>query len=134
MKPTTINVQITKCPKQYEAVRLGLEATLEPNETVESAIKSATVQLNAIYIEMYELNAKSSQNAENSAKKAPQAQEPAPTQKELLKMGDPRVQQIVNRIEKNPKEAAETLEKSRKYFDFDADVEKVLTLAAKINK
>ena len=29
MKPTTINVQITKCPKQYEAVRLGMEASLE---------------------------------------------------------------------------------------------------------
>ena len=38
MKPTTINVQITKCPKQYEAVRLGLEATLDPGETVEGAI------------------------------------------------------------------------------------------------
>ena len=31
MKPTTINVQITKNPKQFEAVRIGLEATLEPN-------------------------------------------------------------------------------------------------------
>ena len=134
MKPTTINVQITKCPKQFEAVRLGLDATLEPNETVESAIKAATEQLNAIYAEMYAPSEKVSQNVENAAKKAPQAQEPAPTQKELLKMGDPRVQQIINRMEKNPKEAAKTLETARKYFDFDADAEKVLTLAAKINK
>lgn len=134
MKPTTINVQITKCPKQYEAVRIGMDATLEPNETVESAIKAATEQLNAIYVETYLLAGKSSQNAENAAKKEPQTQEPAPAKKELLTMSDPRVQQIVNRIEKNPKEAQETLEKSRKYFDFDADVEKVLTLAAQINK
>ena len=53
MKPTAINVQITRNPKQYEAVRLGLEATLDPGDTVENAIKAATAQLNGIYEEMY---------------------------------------------------------------------------------
>jgi hypothetical protein len=52
MKPFSINVQITKCPKQYEAVRLGMECTLDSGETAEQAIKEATVQLNAIYAEM----------------------------------------------------------------------------------
>ena len=48
MEPTTINVQITKNPKQYEAVRIGLEANLEYGENIEHAIKSATAQLNAM--------------------------------------------------------------------------------------
>lgn len=52
MKPFSINVQITKNPKQYEAVRLGMECTLDSGETAEQAIKEATAQLNAIYAEM----------------------------------------------------------------------------------
>ena len=52
MKPFSINVQITKCPRQYEAVRLGMECTLDSGETAEQAIKEATAQLNAIYAEM----------------------------------------------------------------------------------
>ena len=51
MKPTMINVQITKCPKQFEAVRLGMDASLDAGETIESAIKAATEQLNAVYAE-----------------------------------------------------------------------------------
>ena len=61
MKPTTINVQITKCPKQYEAVRLGMEASLEQDESVESAIYAATSQLNTIYAQMYTEVVKSTQ-------------------------------------------------------------------------
>lgn len=52
MKPFSINVQITKNPKQYEAVRLGMECTLDSGETAEQAINEATAQLNAIYAEM----------------------------------------------------------------------------------
>jgi hypothetical protein len=52
MKPFSINVQIAKCPKQYESVRLGMECTLDSGETAEQAIKEATAQLNAIYAEM----------------------------------------------------------------------------------
>ena len=133
MKPTTINVQITKCPRQYEAVRLGMDASLEEGETVESAIKAATEQLNAIYAEMYTGGAKVAQNAEKTATNANSEQAQEPAKKELLKFGDPKLQSIVNRIEKEPDKKAEIIKKARKYFDFDADAEKVLSLAAKIN-
>ena len=133
MKPTTINVQITKCPKQFEAVRLGLDASLDAGETVESAIKAATEQLNAIYAEMYTGGAKVAQNAEKTATNASSEQVQEPAKKELLKFGDPKLQSIVNRIEKKPEKKAEILKEARKYFEFDADAEKVLDLAAKIN-
>ena len=134
MKPTTINVQITKNPKQYEAVRIGMEATLEPNETVENAIKAATAQLNAIYAEMYTGAPKVAQNAKNEAKNEPQQATQEPAQRELLKFGDKRVQQIVSRIEKNPDKSEETLEKARKYYEFDEQAEKAVTLAVELNK
>lgn len=133
MKPTTINVQITKCPKQFEAVRLGMDASLDAGETVESAIKAATEQLNAIYAEMYTGGAKVAQNAEKAATNASSEQKQEPAKKELLKFGDPKLQAIVKRIENEPAKKTEILEKARKYFDFDADAEKVLDLAAKIN-
>lgn len=53
MEVSTINVQITKNPRQYEAVRLGMEATVNRNETAEEAIKEATRRLNELYEEMY---------------------------------------------------------------------------------
>lgn len=133
MKPTTINVQITKCPKQFEAVRLGLDASLDAGETVESAIKAATAQLNAIYAEMYTCGEKVSQNAKKAATNANNEAQEEPAKKELLKFESPKLQSIVKRIEKEPDKKAEIIEKSRKYFDFDADAEKVLSLAAKIN-
>ena len=60
-------------------------------------------------------------------------QKQEPIKKELLKFGDPKLQSLVKRIEKEPEKKTEILEKARKYFDFDADAEKVLDLAAKIN-
>ena len=133
MKPTTINVQITKCPKQFEAVRLGLDASLDAGETVESAIKAATEQLNALYAEMYTGGAKVAQNAEKPATNANSEQAQETAQKELLKFDSPKLQSIVKRIEKEPEKKDEIIEKARKYFNFDADAEKVLNLAAKIN-
>lgn len=134
MKPTTINVQITKCPKQFEAVRLGMDATLEPNETVEDAIKAATEQLNAIYAEMYTGGEKVAQNAKKETTNANNEASQEPAKKELLKFDSPKLQSIVKRIEKEPEKKDEIIEKARKYFNFDADAEKVLNLAAKINK
>lgn len=126
MKPTSINVQITKCPKQFEAVRIGVEATLEIGETVEGAIKAATEQLNSIYAEMYGGEQKAAQNAEKQ-----------PTNtiagKERLTLSDKRVQQIIARIEKNPERAEEILKKTHDFFEPDADTEKALQLAAQLN-
>ena len=127
MKPTTINVQITKCPKQYEAVRLGMECTIDAGETVESAIKAATEQLTAIYEGMINPQAKP------AAAPAAPATEPAkePT-RERLEFGDKRVQQIVRRMEKNPEKAADIMEQTLKYFEPTEEVLNVLKLAAKI--
>ena len=127
MKPTTINVQITKCPKQYEAVRLGMECTVDAGETVESAIKAATEQLTAIYQDMINPQAKP------AAAPAAPATEPAkePT-RERLEFGDKRVQQIVLRMEKNPEKAADIMEQTLKYFEPTEEVLNVLKLAAKI--
>ena len=133
MKPTSINVQITKCPKQYEAVRLGMECTIDAGETVESAIKAATEQLTAIYEDM--INPKPAAAPATSAPaQAPQepAPAPAPAQKERLEFGDKRVQQIVRRMEKTPEKAKDILEQTLKYFEPTEQVLNVLKLAAKI--
>lgn len=131
MKPTTINVQITKCPKQYEAVRLGMECTIDAGETVESAIKAATEQLTAIYEDM--INPKPAAAPATSAPaQAPQEPAPAPAQKERLEFGDKRVQQIVRRMEKTPEKAKDILEQTLKYFEPTEQVLNVLKLAAKI--
>lgn len=68
-------MQITKCPKQYEAVRLGMECTIDSGETAEQAIKEATSQLNAIYAEMI------SQAKPKPAQKQAQADEENPKAK-----------------------------------------------------
>lgn len=128
MKPTNINVQITKCPKQYEAVRLGMEASLEQDESVESAIYAATSQLNTIYAQMYTDVVKSTQE-QNSAAPAQNKADKVKDERELLTVGDKRVQQIVNRLEKNPGQKAEILANVQKYYRVDEQVAKVLGIA-----
>ena len=50
-------------------------------------------------------------------------------ERELLTVGDKRVQQIVNRLEKNPGQKAEILANVQKYYRVDEQVAKVLGLA-----
>ena len=131
MKPTTIDVQITKCPKPYEAVRIGMQATLDPEETVESAIKAATAQLNALYIEMYQTKAETPQSEQKTAKTD------ASDKREKLTFEDERVQQIVNRIDKVRGDAAkvdEILKQVNKYYVLDANAQKAIDVAAQIAK
>ena len=130
MKPTTINVQITKNPKQYEAVRLGLEASLDPNESVQDAITAATNELNRIYAEMYP-----PKQAEQS--KAPAEAAAAPAKKEILTFEDKRVQQIVNRIEKAGGDKAKIdniLKQVDIYYTYDDNVKNVFAAAVKLNQ
>lgn len=137
MKPTAINVQITRNPKQYEAVRLGVEATLDPGETAENAIKAATAQLNAIYEEMYGNGQKAPQTPQKAPTKAPEQKAPESVKREPLHFGDPKLQQIVARIEKaagDPQKMQETLASVNKFFEPDAEAQKVIDLAAKLNK
>ena len=117
-------------------MRLGLEATLDPGETVENAIKAATAQLNAIYEEMYLLKTKAPQTPQKAPKNDTQAQAQESAQPEQLKFGDPRLQQIVVRIEKaagDPDKIKAILDNVHKYFAPDAEAEKVIALAAKLN-
>jgi hypothetical protein len=137
MKPTAINVQITRNPKQYEAVRLGVEATLDPGDTVENAIKAATAQLNAIYEEMYGNGQKAQQTPQKAPAKAPEPKAPESVKREPLHFGDPRLQQIVARIEKaagDPEKMQKTIANVNKFFEPDAEAQKVIDLAAKLNK
>lgn len=137
MKPTAINVQITRNPKQYEAVRLGVEATIDPGETAENAIKAATAQLNAIYEEMYGNGQKAPQTPQKAPAKAPEQKAPESVKREPLHFGDPRLQQIVARIEKaagDTQKMQETLASVNKFFEPDAEAQKVIDLAAKLNK
>lgn len=126
MKPTTINVQITKCPKQYEAVRIGLEASLDAGETVESAIKAATAQLNALYAEIYAPQQKTHQNAEKAATNGNSIR------KDKLTFEDPRLQQVIKRMEKEPTKKQELYDNTLKYFEPDENALKALKLAAAI--
>lgn len=154
MKTTSINVQITKCPKQYEAVRLGMEIQLEPGDVEAEVIKAAHAELCKTYDALMDPTkvvngaevAKANQaNANAKPAAAPADPAPAPEKKEPTKepakepakreplvFGDPRVQQIVRRMEKDPSKAADVMDNTLKYFEPDAQVMNVLKLAAKI--
>ena len=120
-----INVQITKCPKQFEAVRLGLDASLDAGETIESAIKAATEQLNAIYAEMYAPQHKIAQNAEKATTNG---------NKEVLTFDDKRTQQICDRIDRaDTIERVKEIEKqTMKYFEPTSEAEKAISLAIEL--
>ena len=142
MKTISVNVQITKCPKQYEAVRLGVEVTLEPGENEAYAIKTADQFLREQYAALYgeQLqaakpvqadapgNPKPAQGVETKTAKEP----PASDKRERLEFSDKRVQQIVKRMEAQPGRAKEILEQTLKYFDPTEEVMKTLNLAAKL--
>lgn len=142
MKTISVNVQITKCPKQYEAVRLGVEVTLEPGENEADAIKTADQFLREQYAALYgeplqaaksvpaaaPSNPKPAQGVETKTAKEP----PASDKRERLEFSDKRVQQIVRRMEAQPGRAKEILEQTLKYFDPTDEVMKTLNLAAKL--
>ena len=142
MKTISVNVQITKCPKQYEAVRLGVEVTLEPGENEADAIKTADQFLRDQYAALYgeplqaakpvpaaaPSNPKPAQGVETKTAKEP----PASDKRERLEFSDKRVQQIVKRMEAQPGRAKEIMEQTLKYFDPTEEVMKTLNLAAKL--
>lgn len=146
MRVTTINVQITKQPKQYEAVRLGMEVSLDSGENEQDVIKAVNDELLAIYADMYAPKQAAPAAAPAAAKAEPKTEEkPAenkpenkpeekPAEKELVKFGSKRLQQIVARIEKTPERGAEIVERAHNFYDFDDESERVLSLAIKLNK
>lgn len=138
MKVTTINVQITKQPKQYEAVRLGMDVSLDSGENEQDVIKAVNDELLAIYADMYapKQAAPATVPAEQKTeeKHAENKPDEKPAEKEIVKFGSKRLQQIVARIEKTPERGAEIVERAHNYYDFDEESERVLELAIKLNK
>ena len=147
MTPTTINVQITKCPKQYETVRLGMECTIAPEESAADAIKAAHNELLAMYADMYPPKQAKPKEPQPEQKAEPQPeqkpeqqpeqkpeQKPETDGKKLVKFGDKELQQIIARIEKAPEKGEETIAKARQFFTFDDEAERVLNLAITLNK
>lgn len=142
MRVTTINVQITKQPKQYEAVRLGMEVSLDSGENEQDVIKAVNDELLAIYADMYAPK----QAAPASVPAAPKTEdkpaenkpenktEEKPAEKEFVKFGSKRLQQIVARIEKTPERGADIVKSAHNFYDFDEESERVLSLAIKLNK
>lgn len=146
MRVTTINVQITKQPKQYEAVRLGMEVSLDSCENEQDVIKAVNDELLAIYADMYAPKQAApsavpaavpaapndeDKPAENKSENKP---EEKPAEKELVKFGSKRLQQIVARIEKTPERGDEIVNRAHNFYDFDEESERVLALAIKLNK
>lgn len=123
MKAITINVQISKCPKQYESIRLGGEWSVEDGETVESAMAKAYEQLNAIYADM--LNPKP-----KTEEKKPEEKKPESGKTPLSFDNDAKtLKQICKRIEDGVK-----LDKVLEYYEPDEQAMAVLKAAAEFNK
>lgn len=142
MRVTTINVQITKQPKQYEAVRLGMEVSLDSGENEQDVIKAVNDELLAIYADMYapKQAAPAAAPAEPKTEEKPAGSKPEnkpeekTAEKELVKFGSKRLQQIVARIEKTPDRGADIVKSAHNFYDFDEESERVLALAIKLNK
>ena len=142
MKVKTINVQISKCPKQYEAVRLGMECEISDGENEQDAIKACHDELLQIYGDLYPAKKtntqaaqdKPAQAAANPATADAAMLKPKPEEREPLKFGDKRVQAVVRRIEKTPERADEILAQALQYFNPDDETLRVWKLAAILNK
>lgn len=131
MKVITINAQITRNPKPYEAVRLGMEASIDTGENAEDAIKALTDRLNALYEEMYLAPKNVAPKEESKAKTSAE-----PAQKEVLTIGSRKLQLIIGRIEKSKgdKEAiANIMTNVEKYYTLDEGARKTIDLAIKLN-
>lgn len=142
MKVRTINVQISKCPKQYEAVRLGMECEIFDGENEQDVIKACHDELLQIYGDLYPVKKtntqaaqdKPAQAAANPATVDAAVLKPKPDEREPLKFGDKRVQAVVRRIEKTPERAEEILKQALQYYNPDEETLRVWKLAVTLNK
>lgn len=142
MKVKTINVQISKCPKQYEAVRLGMECEIFDGENEQDAIKACHDELLQIYGDLYPskksttqaAQEKPAQAAANPATVDAAMLKPKPEEREPLKFDDKRVQAVVRRIEKTPERAEDILAQALQYYNPDEETLRVWRLAVQLNK
>ena len=116
MKQTTINAQITENLGNYESVRLGGEWSIEESENPEQAYRSALLQLNQVFEELYHPKQNATQNEKQ-------------VQKQVVEFGTPLLQSICNRIAEKDDI---TLDKIEQYYDLTPEAKKTVIIALKM--
>ena len=81
---------------------------------------------------MYAQPQKPAQNAEKAATNGNSQEGNKPAQRERLTFGDPRVQQIIKRMEKTPEKVKEIMANVEIYYELDEGAKKALMVAAKL--
>lgn len=137
MKAKTINVQITRCPRQYESIRIGGEWSVDKGETEAEAIDKALQLLNGYYDELMqpkqspEQVAKSHESGENSPEQAQASPESAKKKLSYDSQSDRDVlQAIINKMERD----GVTLDTVLKYYEPDDACLHCLQLVNVMNK
>lgn len=148
MKVQTINVQISKCPKQYESVRLGGEWTVDKGETAEEVMEKALDILNQFYADSLKPKAPkgAAADAVKTAATGADAGEPDANAKEPETTGnvaEDKSKKTPLRFNEDSKtlraickriEAGVKLDKVLDFYEPDADAMRVLKAAAEFNK
>lgn len=126
MKAKTINVQITRCPRQYESIRLGGEWSVDEGENEKQVMSKALELLNGYYEEL--MHPKTEQPAEEQVEQ-PKEEQPQEKTKLVFGKDDKLVQKIVDRIT-----AGVTLETALSFYEPDEQVMNIFKVAAALKK
>ena len=149
MKAKTINVQITRCPRQYESIRIGGEWSVDKGETEAEVIDKALQMLNGYYDELMqpkqspEQVAKSHKSGENSPEQVVKSHESGENSPEqVVKSHEKKklsydsqsdrdvLQAIINKMERE----GVTLDTVLKYYEPDDTCLHCLQLVNAMNK
>lgn len=149
MKAKTINVQITRCPRQYESIRIGGEWSVDKGETEAEVIDKALQMLNGYYDELMhpkqspEQVAKSHESGENSPEQVAKSHEPGENSPEQAQASPDKkklsydsnsdrdvLQAIINKMERE----GVTLDTVLKYYEPDDACLHCLQLVNVMNK
>lgn len=144
MKAKTINVQITRCPRQYESIRIGGEWSVDNDETEEEVLDKALQMLNGYYEELTqpkqvakspEQVAQSTESGENSTEQEAQSPESGENSHKKKLSYDSQsdrdvLQAIINKMERE----GVTIETVLKYYEPDDACLHCLQLVSVMNK
>lgn len=135
MKAKTINVQITRCPRQYESIRLGGEWSVDENETEVEVLDKALQMLNGYYEELT-MPKQVFEKAEDSPEKAPASPEQAENspEKKKLSYGSQSDRDILQAIINKMEREGVTIETVLQYYDLDDACLHCLQLVNAMNK
>ena len=135
MKAKTINVQITRCPRQYESIRIGGEWSVDKGETEAEVLDKALQMLNGYYDELMqpkqspEQVAKSHKSGENSPEQVVKSHEKKKLSYDSQSDRDV-LQAIINKMERE----GVTLDTVLKYYEPDDTCLHCLQLVNAMNK